>query len=182
VKRIDLTGQKFSFLTAIKAHSVVRGKRKRTYWECICVCGEHTKVEQGILVKGKIKSCSCRSKGLISNALKKGGYRANLVVAFHGIKSSAKQRNYSFEIDLETFHDISQKECFYCGDIKTNCCKERSTCQPFFYNGLDRVDNNIGYTIANVVSCCKICNWAKSTMTQQDFLQHAKKITIKHNL
>lgn len=182
MKRVDLAGRIFGYLEVISPEYIIAGKRSRTYWTCKCVCGTIHKVEHGSLQKGNVTSCGCRSKGLISDKLKKGGYRANLVVAFHGIKSSARQRNYSHEIDLETFHEISQKECFYCGDVKTNCCKERTTCEPFFYNGLDRIDNNIGYIADNVVSCCKFCNWAKSTMTQKEFFDHIKRISIKHKL
>jgi hypothetical protein len=41
---------------------------------------------------------------------------------------------------------------------------------PYAYNGLDRIKNAEGYTFENVVSCCYICNRAKSTMTQEEFL------------
>lgn len=34
--------------------------------------------------------------------------------------------------------------------------------------------------MSNVVSCCKHCNLAKSDMSQQDFLNHIKRI-YEHN-
>ena len=33
------------------------------------------------------------------------------------------------------------------------------------YNGVDRVDNSLGYIKENCVACCKICNNAKSTLS-----------------
>ena len=40
----------------------------------------------------------------------------------------------------------------------------------FVYNGLDRVDNEKGYTIDNVVPCCKHCNYAKRNRSVEEFI------------
>lgn len=40
----------------------------------------------------------------------------------------------------------------------------------YTYNGIDRVDNNKGYTITNSVPCCKDCNFAKRDMTHDEFI------------
>lgn len=37
------------------------------------------------------------------------------------------------------------------------------------YNGIDRVDNNKGYEIENVVTCCTDCNKKKLKKTQEEF-------------
>ena len=49
------------------------------------------------------------------------------------------------------------------------------------YNGIDRVDNKIGYELDNCVSCCIKCNKAKSYFGQDEFLNHIKKI-YKHSI
>ena len=36
-------------------------------------------------------------------------------------------------------------------------------------NGIDRVDNNIGYTEENTVPCCEFCNRAKLNNTEEYF-------------
>ena len=46
-------------------------------------------------------------------------------------------------------------------------------------NGLDRVDNNKGYTIDNVVPCCKRCNYAKNNQTPREFKEWVKKVYNK---
>ena len=57
-KALDLTNQKFGFLTAIeKAPS----KNKKTYWKCRCDCGNETIVQTSHLRNGSICSCGCRS-------------------------------------------------------------------------------------------------------------------------
>ena len=48
-----------------------------------------------------------------------------------------------------------------------------------FYNGLDRADNDYGYTIGNVVPCCKVCNHWKGTKDIKVFLSHVSKIHKK---
>lgn len=43
-------------------------------------------------------------------------------------------------------------------------------------NGIDRVDSNIGYTKDNSVPCCKYCNFAKHTMSEDDFYVWVKRV------
>lgn len=58
-KFIDLTGQRFGKLTAIyRAEDYIDSKgRARIQWECICECGNDTKVLQENLTSGNSKSC-----------------------------------------------------------------------------------------------------------------------------
>ena len=46
----------------------------------------------------------------------------------------------------------------------------------YTYSGIDRVDSNIGYEINNVVSCCNICNRAKSNMKLDEFNEWRMKL------
>ena len=46
-------------------------------------------------------------------------------------------------------------------------------------NGVDRINSNIGYTEENTVPCCKYCNTAKNTMTQNEFKMWIKRV-YKH--
>lgn len=55
-KALDLTGQKFGKLTAIKRLPSRNGK---TYWLCKCDCGNQTQVQTGHLRSGAIISCGC---------------------------------------------------------------------------------------------------------------------------
>ena len=43
--------------------------------------------------------------------------------------------------------------------------------------GIDRVDNTLGYTSNNVVSCCTECNFMKRTMNYQTFINKCIKIS-----
>ena len=46
----------------------------------------------------------------------------------------------------------------------------------YIYNGVDRKDNNLGYTIDNCVPCCHRCNSMKSNLSYQNFIQHISNI------
>ena len=48
----------------------------------------------------------------------------------------------------------------------------------FYYNGIDRKDNFLGYTLSNVVTCCKKCNFLKRDMSYIDFINYIKQIYL----
>ena len=52
---IDLTGQKFGMLTAIKPERI----KQMTHWHCVCDCGKKVSIRSARLRKGRIKSCGC---------------------------------------------------------------------------------------------------------------------------
>ena len=56
---IDLTGQKFGRLFAIK---LIGRKKRHTYWQCKCDCGEELIVNSNNLRNGHTKSCGCLRK------------------------------------------------------------------------------------------------------------------------
>ena len=55
-KALDLTGQKFGKLTALKK---VPSRNKKTYWLCECECGTQKEIQTSHLTSGFIKSCGC---------------------------------------------------------------------------------------------------------------------------
>ena len=81
-------------------------------------------------------------------------------------RSDAKRREHEFTLTKEEFMLFWQKPCHYCND-------------PIETAGLDRVDNNKGYVLGNLVPCCWTCNMAKRAMTKADFLRHCIKIADK---
>jgi hypothetical protein len=55
--RLDLTGQQFGRLTAVKAVGV--NKNKHAVWECECACGNTVQTTTGKLRTGNTRSCGC---------------------------------------------------------------------------------------------------------------------------
>lgn len=84
---------------------------------------------------------------------------------YNNYKSGAKRRNIEFNISKEEYSNIIKNNCYLCGEInnKKNI-------------GIDRVDNKFGYEIFNCKSCCKYCNYMKSSSNLSEFLEHIQKI------
>lgn len=85
-------------------------------------------------------------------------------------KEKSKRFNLLFSLTLEEFDNITQLSCFYCGEYNYNGKT----------NGIDRVDNNVGYVLGNCVPCCRFCNVSKSNFTQKEFIRKCKLIVEKN--
>lgn len=70
-----------------------------------------------------------------------------------------------FDISYELFVDLIHDNCFYCGQS----ANEKR-------NGVDRIDNTLGYSKENVVPCCFKCNQLKGKLSVNEFLSHIVKI------
>ena len=49
-------------------------------------------------------------------------------------------------------------------------------------NGIDRINNAIGYINNNVVPCCWKCNRFKGNMDREELLKHATKVCLYNHL
>lgn len=67
-------------------------------------------------------------------------------------------------------------ECFYCKKEKSNSRKDRLTNKLLRYNGVDRLDNTLGYESDNTVACCSTCNYMKGTQSVSEFIDQVKLI------
>ena len=92
-------------------------------------------------------------------------------------RASAKRRKLSFDVDLDFFRWVNKKPCYYCGGIP----KDGEA------TGIDRVINDLGYSKENCVPCCAKCNTTKFQMSENEFVNHCRKIieyqdskTIQH--
>jgi len=58
----DISNKKFNRLVPIKCLGKLTKERNEYWWECICECGNKTKVRSGHIISGSIKSCGCLHK------------------------------------------------------------------------------------------------------------------------
>ena len=61
-KAEDLTGQRFGRWIVLDKNEEVSKQKKRSYWNCICECGNTQIIVGKDLKSGKTTSCGC-SKG-----------------------------------------------------------------------------------------------------------------------
>ena len=167
-KLINLTGKKFGELTVIR-RNYPNGKRGEPYWLCKCDCGKNTIIRGISLRSGKTKSCGCSKGKYIRSANKLRLGLAMMRKMLNNYKQNAKIRGYDFNLTKKQFLKLTKQDCYYCGAKPNNIQKSEYHNGDFLYNGLDRIDNNKGYTIDNVVPCCKICNHAKNNLTLEEF-------------
>ena len=70
---IDLTGQKFRHLTAVR-YTGETNKHKQRLWECLCDCGKTTVVATRALTSGNTGSCGCQEGFRKHGGSAKGSY------------------------------------------------------------------------------------------------------------
>lgn len=160
MKRIDLTGKISGKLKFI----CVEGKK----WKCVCDCGN---IKYHLAKTfGKIKSCGCIRTDINKKNLELA-YKKNYKDKYLYLRKMFKKEYSDGNLTFEDFLRLSSQNCYYCNDEPNNLCKTRNKLfgEDIKYNGLDRVNNNIGHMLNNVVPCCKQCNIMKSIYSVDDF-------------
>jgi hypothetical protein len=158
-------GQTFGKLTIIEWD-----KEKKSYL-CQCQCGNTTYARGNAMAIGKHTQCrDCSNKNRKKNPMT--GYkrmRRNYI-------KSAQRRGHIFDLSFDTFYKLTQQNCHYCGETPEDKTYEHWT---FKANGIDRVDNNVGYLEDNCVSCCTHCNMAKRDLNVDEFFKWIKSVYEK---
>lgn len=96
---------------------------------------------------------------------------------YYSSKYGAKRMGRDFELSKEEVANMITSPCVYCGVIGG---REVATGQfrqhTWQVNGIDRIDNALGYVHGNVAPCCERCNKFKHVLSVEDFLNHVKRI------
>lgn len=171
---------KYGRLTVIREYkSKYPGGRPCRRFECLCDCGNTTNPTKEKVVKGQTRSCGClqkESRKSLGNIFRKPlGISARNDV-YDKYKRSARKRGYDFSLTTEEFLRIIIEPCIFCGDSLGNHHKKSGQNGGFRYTGIDRFDNQKGYSIDNVVPCCSVCNRIKTDMDVEFLQKHIKKM------
>lgn len=172
---IDLTGKTFGKWTVLS-----RSERREIYrvyfYNCRCACGTVKQVRSSGLTDGSSQSC-----GGCLNLMAPGTSGFKTLIGRY--RNRAKKCQLDWSLTSAECGNLFSLDCHYCGVPPNQLCNARTGIGMFVYNGLDRVDNSCGYSMDNVVPCCKVCNAAKSAMTLDEFkawvLRVAGKFTEK---
>lgn len=155
-----------------------------------CECGNIKEIQLNNVRGGHSVSC-----GQASCRIPHNKHRRNVETSYNSLlynyKKGAESRGHTFELTNEEFKFFISGNCYYCKSEPSNLyqIKDNKTGLiragvPIYYNGIDRVDNSLGYTIDNCVTCCDTCNKMKTNYDLDFFYKHIEKIynNFKNNL
>jgi hypothetical protein len=171
-------GKKYNNWTLIDFSkiSISPSGKTRQIWKAKCDCGVIKEVLVGSIICNKSKSCGCYYKEI----KKKDRLPDNIAAVnnkYAAYRNSANKRNIPFELTKKEFDKITQGNCYYCGKEPMKRNFNRKTSSYFHYmNGVDRINNDLGYSITNSVTCCDTCNRAKLDHKLSDFIDWIKKV------
>lgn len=193
MRAINILGQKFNQLTVLKR--VKPDKFGHVQWLCSCDCGRTARsiCSGDNLIRGRSKSCKLCKLEKIGNAnrgkskkpripidwslRRKATFEAVLNLLFGNYKRHAARALRVFELDKSVFSDLIKGSCYYCGIVGGRVMKTgRLKNHEWRVNGIDRLDNGVGYTEKNCVSCCSLCNRMKHAFDKNVFMAQIFKI------
>lgn len=160
----DLTGEQFGKWKVIDR--IPRSEAKHNQiWQCRCECGTTRPLATRTLKQAHETHSGCRkcaAPSAYSVGLRYRPFEALYIKA----SRSAKRDGHSFEITYENFLAIKEDCCHYCRSLLT--WAEYGTRKNGQAYNVDRMNNDQGYIVGNVVSCCKKCNHAKGNRFTYD--------------
>lgn len=175
----DLTNKKFNKLSVLSFDSYKNYcNRRRCYYKCKCDCGKEVVISHDELTHGRI-SCGCALVDYRKNIVapnKKPIGEAAFNKLFADYKTRAKRIGVRFSLSKKQFKQLTKGNCFYCNTEPYQITQRKYYNGPYIYNGIDRKNNNVGYEINNVVSCCGVCNKAKTDLPLDVFLNWLERI------
>lgn len=167
-KYIDISGQRFKNLLVLDERITTS---KELLWKCKCDCGDFCYAASPDLRRGRTNYCKSCSE--------KKSKRTTLNLLYYNYKRHAKNRKYVFDLSIDDFEILTSSNCYYCGIEPLQTFEKKGLKYSIKYNGVDRKDNDIGYTKENSVTACKFCNFAKRDFKLKEFMNWINKIKNK---
>jgi hypothetical protein len=153
------------------AYKVLGIRRETIYGKIIlCIfCKEEKFVSNSQLNQGASLShqkCKNTLNGLERRNNTERSKQVIISTVISQYKCHSKQRNYKFELTRDEVALLIFNDCSYCGSLPDQQYYDRTELK---YNGMDRVNNRLGYITGNCVTCCGTCNRAKNNMHVTSF-------------
>lgn len=169
-KFIDLTGNRYGKLIVLSRCESPTPDGE-ILWLCLCDCGKTKTIRGNSLRAGRTRSCGClmgHPGCPAHNRLPKGESAFNNLYA--NMKLRAERDDRIWDLTKDQVRMLITLPCHYCGREPSQIWgRGKNVYSTILYNGLDRVDNRLGYDIKNVVACCGSCNYMKGELNQEEF-------------
>lgn len=154
-------GTRFGKLTVIERAPDI-GKARNTAYRCKCDCGKAFVAKATFLRRDRYQACpEC--------VLPPEG-KVGFNTLFGSYKSSARKRGLAFELTKDEFRKLVTNNCTYCGIPPSTIFKAHPERGNFTYNGIDRMNNDLGYIPDNATTCCKRCNYMKGDRSYDEWV------------
>ncbi len=109
---------------------------------------------------------------------------SGLVAAYSQIRYASKKRKLEFNLTIDEFKRLSVQDCHFCGrkphqykyPHSSNVSEAWMKHGLFIKNGLDRINNNLGYSVSNCFPACSTCNFMRGSLSVAQFKRHIKKL------
>lgn len=172
-RKLIPTGTRFGNLVVVRQGS--SAPRGITQWWVRCDCGSPEKLVRGSKLRVGLQSCGCLKGGLFLDSARRRMFRQ--------IRDGAKVRGLEWVLSRDQVYELTSQPCHYCGSLPENKCKtKRQDWKPgageHTYNGIDRVDNTLGYILSNCVPCCAQCNMAKKGTNYHEFIHWIRGVSM----
>lgn len=155
----------------------------RRYYKVLCLrCNETSNMrsDRFNLKTQKLNCCSkCRQNLAIESSKSRISPETVYNLLYCSYRSNAISRNLEFNLTKKDFKNIINKNCYYCNAEPVESASSKiynNSNTVVKHNGIDRIDNNLGYYVDNCVSCCTTCNMMKKKLSVDDFINHIKLI------
>ncbi len=177
VSKDDHSGEKFGKLLLLEKITKFRSGRNRTYYKCLCDCGNEKTMRWTNLNSNGTISCGC-ARNEAHKYRRKPSEDMSFNRLLHSYIQGANHRGLRFELSKDDFKKLTKENCHYCGVPPTKLICVRRDEKGYIYNGIDRVDSSKGYINSNCVSCCEHCNIMKMDYKESEFLEQVEKIYL----
>ena len=182
----NLTSIRIGRLLVLTQAESRRGKSgsSKIFWVCQCDCGKQVEIAAMALnCRKPTQSCGCLQLEVVTQQ-GYNNYKGKGVSVLHSAYSKykwrASKKNIQFDLSEQDFNDLILGDCYYCDAVPSSLHRAELNIENTLVNGIDRIDNTLGYVYGNVVSCCGVCNTAKSDNSLGDFLSMISRIYNKH--
>jgi len=167
-------------LTVVESAGKTTSGNKRL--KCRCECGSEILVSESQLMGTKnrpaqTKCSQCRDVEFSKRGVALRTPDTIYCSLLYRYESRAKAKGLPFHLSLEDVRSLTSSNCHYCGIEPVATYRKHS--QFVKYTGIDRRNNCEGYTLSNVVPCCKQCNQSKMDYSEEDFTSWVKR-TYEH--
>ena len=122
----------------------------------------------------KLSNAEYQKQYRIKNKDRLDEYKKSPHIRYKVYQNNARNKDRNFDLSEDDFINMTSQPCIYCGEYS-------DTYNGEWFNGIDRIDSNLGYSLDNCVPCCAICNRMKMDLDVNNWIDKMKQIISYYN-